>query len=218
MTDKSTSYYARSPDPLSSIRPVLAFACQRLPCPALLEAFTFACLPWWLPLPPCAVVLCSPAQTSRRRREPPRERVHRETQHSRRRAVRRLPPTEVSSLVPTVPRPSKQPSALHTVDTAIPLPPVCDSRPFCLPAGPSIRHRHHAATEVLLRPPSPGMLMSPPLLSAHPSPPADNPHRSWEPSNTRTDHGTTTMQQWPWSPSLPERRPNPSALYPTTST
>jgi hypothetical protein len=108
----------------------------------------FACLRPWKALPPCAVALPRPPNA--------------ETQLIR--AVRRLPPTEVSSR--PEPASSELPEALAPSIPSTPLqsPPVCDSRPFCLPAGPSIRHRHHAAAEVLLRPPTPSMLS--PLLSA----------------------------------------------------
>jgi hypothetical protein len=121
-----------------------------LPCPAFQEAFAFACLRSWLPLPPpCAVALPRPPDSETDATHPIR-------------AVRRLPPTEVSSLPSQ--REQAAPSPLSIPSTPLQSPPVCDSRPFCLPAGPSIRHRHHAAAEVLLRPPTPGMLS--PLFSA----------------------------------------------------
>jgi hypothetical protein len=48
--------------------------------------------------------------------------------------------------------------------------------------------------------------------------PANSSYRSWAPSNTKTDHGTTTTMPSPWSPSLPERSLSPYALYQTILT
>ena len=137
---------------LSSLCACLPLPC--LPCPAFQEAFPFACLWSWLPLPPCAVALPRPppeSQTQRRDATYPSV----PCADSRRPKSRPYPASEQAA-------PSQSPLSIPS--TPLQSPPVCDSRPFCLPAGPSIRHRHHAAAEVLLRPPTPSMLS--PLLSA----------------------------------------------------
>ena len=134
---------------LSSLCACLPLPC--LPCPAFQEAFPFACLWSWLPLPPCAVALPRPPPPDAAQRRNPSV----PCADSRRPKSRPYPASEQAA-------PSQSPLSIPS--TPLQSPPVCDSRPFCLPAGLSIRHRHHAAAEVLLRPPTPGMLS--PLLSA----------------------------------------------------
>jgi hypothetical protein len=150
-----------------------------------------------------AALCCSPAQTSRLR-------DGRNPSHP----CRAQTPADRSLVLTQPARASCPKPSLHTVDTtAIPpgvrLSPILSAcrteHPSPSPCGsgssPSTSHAWYAVAAVF----RPSFL------------PANKPYRSWEPSNTKTDHGTTTTQ-WPWSPSLPARPPNPSAPFPTTST
>ena len=181
-----------------------AFALPALP--SIPRGFS-VCLP--VVVVTATALCCSPAQTSTRVPDAAQRR------NLPIRAVRRLPPTEVSSLPSQRASCPKPKPSLHTVDTtAIPpsvrLSPILSAcrteHPSPSPCGsgssPSTSHAWYVVAAVVR-----------PSFS-----PANKPYRSWEPSNMKTDHGTTTTQQWPQSPSLPARPPNPSAPYPTTST